>query len=116
MAPRKDMRRADLIVPYQEPAPSGEKAEFSSTLSSAMPMAAMFTRNKYVGWAAVVFSVQSWLGESEDAKKASGTPGYLSVIMSVMALLVTYAPIFFPPRLALAGTAAEAPAPVPAPE
>lgn len=32
--------------------------------------------------AAVVFTVQNWLGESEDAKKKSSTPGILSVLMS----------------------------------
>jgi hypothetical protein len=30
----------------------------------------------------VVFSIQTWLGESEDSKKSSGTPGYFSVGMS----------------------------------
>ena len=44
-------------------------------------MAAIFMRNRYIGWAAFVYSVQSWLGESEDAKKSS-TPGYFSVGMS----------------------------------
>lgn len=45
-------------------------------------MAAIFMRNRYVGWAAFVYSVQSWLGESEDSKKNSSTPGYFSVGMS----------------------------------
>lgn len=34
--------------------------------------------------ASVVFSIQSWLGESEDSKKNSTTPGYFSVGMSSM--------------------------------
>ncbi|KAI0906702.1 hypothetical protein F4823DRAFT_565526 [Ustulina deusta] len=99
MASKKDMRRPDLVVPYQEPpaAKSGDSPEFSSTLSSTMPMAAIFTRNKYIGWAAVVFSIQSWLGESEATTQSTSTPGYFSVGMSIMALLVTYLPIFLPP-------------------
>ncbi|KAL7951934.1 hypothetical protein V8C42DRAFT_305664 [Trichoderma barbatum] len=98
MAPNnKDMRRADLIVPYQEPVVKGEVTDFSSTMSSTLPMAAMFMRNKFVGWIAVVFSIQTWLGESEDSKKSSGTPGYFSVGMSLMALAVTYLPMFLPP-------------------
>lgn len=114
MAPNKDMRRADLIVPYQEPAASSDKTEFSSTISSTLPMAAMFTRNRYIGWAAVVFTVQNWLGESEDAKKKSSTPGILSVLMSAMALGVTYMPIFLPSaKGAAGGSGTEAPAPVP---
>ncbi|KAI1749281.1 hypothetical protein F4782DRAFT_310539 [Xylaria castorea] len=98
MASKKDMRRPDLVVPYQEP-PVGkdDSPEFSSTLSSTMPMAAIFTRNKYIGWAAVVFSMQSWLGESEATTQTTSTPGYFSVGMSIMALLVTYLPIFMPP-------------------
>ncbi|KAI0871302.1 hypothetical protein GGS24DRAFT_67090 [Hypoxylon argillaceum] len=47
--------------------------------------------------AAVVFSMQSWLGESEATTQTTSTPGYFSVGMSVMALLVTYLPIFMPP-------------------
>ncbi|KND87383.1 Uncharacterized protein TOPH_08001 [Tolypocladium ophioglossoides CBS 100239] len=112
MAPSKDMRRPDLIVPYQEPAASADKPEFSSTLSSTMPMVAMFTRNKFVGWAAVVFSIQSWLGESQEAKN-SGTPGYFSVLMSVAALAVSYMPLFLPPKAVPAGSGTQAPAPVP---
>jgi hypothetical protein len=67
----KDMRRADLskllqsyqvgrnvlllthrcpVIPYQEPASKGDNAEFASTISSTLPMAAIFLRNRYVGW------------------------------------------------------------------
>ncbi|ATY60444.1 hypothetical protein CCM_03304 [Cordyceps militaris CM01] len=111
MAPPKDMRRAELIVPYQEPVSKGDNPEFSSTLSSTMPMAAMFTRNKFVGWAGVVFSIQNWLGESADTKK-NGTPGYFNIGLSVMALGVTYMPLFMPP-LDRPGTTTGAPAPAP---
>ncbi|KAI8632754.1 hypothetical protein F5Y19DRAFT_328950 [Xylariaceae sp. FL1651] len=99
MASKKDMRRPDLVVPYQEPpvGKSGDSPEFSSTLSSTLPMAAIFTRNRYIGWASVVFSMQSWLGESEATTQNTSTPGYFNVGMSVMSLLVTYLPLFLPP-------------------
>ncbi|KAH7271451.1 hypothetical protein FSOLCH5_004324 [Fusarium solani] len=113
MAPTKDARRADLIVPYQEPKATGDSTDFSSTMSTTLPMAAMFTRNKLVGWAAVVFSIQSWLGESEESKKNSTTPGYFSVGMSIMSLAVTYLPMFLPPPGARSASGTEAPAPVP---
>ncbi|KAI2617168.1 hypothetical protein GGR54DRAFT_641271 [Hypoxylon sp. NC1633] len=116
MASKKDMRRPDLVVPYQEPpAKSGDGAELSSTLSSTLPMAAIFTRNRYIGWASVVLSIQSWLGESEDASKSSSsTPGYFTVGMSVMALAVTYLPMFLPPQPGQRpATGTEAPPPVP---
>lgn len=87
------------VVPYQEPV-AKDSAELASTLSSTMPMAAMFTRNKFVGWydrintykaietntnicrAGVVFAIQSWLGESSDVRKKSSTPGYFGVFLA----------------------------------
>jgi hypothetical protein len=54
----------------------------SSTMSSTLPMAAMFTRNKYIGWGAVVFAIQGWLSESAESKKAASQPAYVSVGMS----------------------------------
>ncbi|RYP32773.1 hypothetical protein DL767_005021 [Monosporascus sp. MG133] len=114
----KDMRRPDLVVPYQEPAAkSGDSAELSSTLSSTLPMAAIFTRNRYLGWGAVVFSIQSWLGESEEASRNTATPGYFTVGMSLMALAVTYLPMFLPPPPGARGgaTGPEAPAAAPVP-
>lgn len=80
MASKKDMRRPDLstlphsnparsglrvrlrcccpadklccpsVIPYQEPAAKGDAAEFASTLSSTLPMAAIFMRNRFIGW------------------------------------------------------------------
>lgn len=41
-----------------------------------------------IGWAAVVFSIQNWLGETPEQAKKAGTPGYLSVGMSLMAVMV----------------------------
>ncbi|ETS77843.1 hypothetical protein PFICI_09905 [Pestalotiopsis fici W106-1] len=109
---KKDMRRADLVVPYQEPAAKGDSADFSSTLSSTLPMAAIFTRNRYIGWASIVFSVQSWLGESEEATKTSTTPGYFTIGMSLMALATTYLPMFLPPPPNARGTGTGPAAPV----
>lgn len=45
----------------------------------------------FVRWhrAAVVFSVQSWLGESEETKKSTSTPGYFSVGMSRTISVIT---------------------------
>lgn len=45
-------RRANLdaVIPYQEPAPKGDSVDINSTLSSTLPMAAIFMRNRYMGW------------------------------------------------------------------
>ena len=77
------------VVPYQPPATGEESADFSSSISSTLPMAAMLTRNKFVGWASFVFSLQSWLGESAEAKSNTSTPGYFSVGMACKFLRLT---------------------------
>jgi hypothetical protein len=41
---------ATTVIPYQEPPAKGDNVEFQSTLSSTLPMAAIFMRNKYIGW------------------------------------------------------------------
>ncbi|KAF3350945.1 Dynactin subunit 4 [Verticillium dahliae VDG2] len=112
MASKKDMRGADLVIPYQAPKPK-ETQELSSTLSSTLPMAVMLTRNRFIGWAAVIYSVQNWLGESEDQKKTATTPGYFNVTMSLVSLLVAYLPLFLPPKLAAAATGTAPAAPLP---
>ncbi|MCJ1337698.1 Eukaryotic translation initiation factor eIF-1 [Bachmanniomyces sp. S44760] len=51
-------------------------------MASSLPMAALFTRNKMIGWASVVFAMQTWLAETPEQKRTASTPGYLSVGMS----------------------------------
>ncbi|KAI1003897.1 hypothetical protein K3495_g4312 [Podosphaera aphanis] len=92
-----DKRRADLIVPYQPPNVKGNPADIGGTLGSTLPMAAMFTRNRLIGWASVVFATQNWLAENVETKKTSGQPAIFAVGMSLMALFVTYLPMFLPP-------------------
>ncbi|KAJ5162358.1 hypothetical protein N7492_007750 [Penicillium capsulatum] len=113
MASNKDMRRADLAIPYVDPPKSSNDADMSSTMSSTMPMAAMFTRNRMIGWVSFVFSLQSWLAESPEQKKTSSNPAYMSVFMSFMALIVTYFPLFLPPQVNKDAAAAPPPSPSP---
>ncbi|KAL4906911.1 hypothetical protein BDW74DRAFT_176511 [Aspergillus multicolor] len=114
MTSKKDMRRLDLAIPYVDPPKDKNDADMTGAMSSTMPMAAMFTRNRMIGWVAMVFSLQSWLGETEEQKKNATTPAYMSVGMSLMALAVTYLPIFLPPTAPKAG-AVPTPSPTPAP-
>ncbi|KAH8686066.1 hypothetical protein BGZ60DRAFT_396817 [Tricladium varicosporioides] len=114
MSTKKDMRRPDLIIPYQIPATKENAADISSTLGSTLPMAAMFTRNKFIGWASVVLAIQNWLGESAETRKTASQPAYFSVGMSLMSLVVTYLPMFLPPPAVPGqGTGTEAPSAVP---
>ncbi|KAF2453114.1 hypothetical protein BDY21DRAFT_357326 [Lineolata rhizophorae] len=93
----RDMRRPDLIVPYVEPEKDRSDTDALGTVSSSLPMVAIFMRNKTIGWTAVMFSIQAWLVETPEKRAASTTPGIFSVLMSVMALLVSYMPLFLPP-------------------
>ncbi|RFU34490.1 hypothetical protein B7463_g1855, partial [Scytalidium lignicola] len=97
MSTKKDMRRSDLIIPYQAPPPKDGAGDFSGTLSNSMPMAAMFMRNRMIGWASVVMSIQNWLSESEESRASSSQPAIFSVGMAFLALVVTYLPMFLPP-------------------
>ncbi|EKD21525.1 hypothetical protein MBM_00638 [Drepanopeziza brunnea f. sp. 'multigermtubi' MB_m1] len=81
MSSRKDMRRADLIIPYQTPTAKESPGDISGTLGSTLPMAAMFTRNRFIGWASLALAIQNWLGESQEAKRTASQPAYFSVGM-----------------------------------
>ncbi|PVI06556.1 hypothetical protein DM02DRAFT_649678 [Periconia macrospinosa] len=120
MASKKDMRRADLIVPYSEPAKDKNEGDMASTMASTLPMAATVSNNtlpqpRMIGWVAVVFAIQSWLAESPEQSKNSATPAYFSVGMSLMSLLVGYVPLFLPPQPVRAGTGSGTEAPPAAP-
>ncbi|KAF2415799.1 hypothetical protein EJ08DRAFT_703809 [Tothia fuscella] len=112
MSSKKDMRRADLIVPYVEPPAEKSEVDMAGTLSSTLPMVAIVTRNKMLGWCAVVFALQTFLGETPQQKKTASTPGYFSVLMALMSLAVSYMPLFLPPAPGVGtGTAPPAAAP-----
>jgi len=113
MASKKDMRRADLVVPYVAPPADKTEMDMASTMSSTLPMVAIVTRNKMLGWTALVFSVQSYLSETPAKAKASATPGYFSILMAFMALGVSYMPLFIPPVPNRAGTGTGPPAAAP---
>ncbi|KAL8826788.1 MAG: hypothetical protein Q9191_003587 [Dirinaria sp. TL-2023a] len=83
------MRRPDLVIPYVDLSKDkDDKGDMSSTMASTLPMAAMFTKNKMIGWASLVFAIQTWLAETPEQTRKAGTPSYLSVGMSLMAVAV----------------------------
>ena len=70
-------------------------------MSSTLPMAAIFTRNKMLGWTAVMFGMQQWMNETPAQKATAATPAYFSAGMAVMAVgVVSFSPSFpvFPPK------------------
>ncbi|KAM0696320.1 hypothetical protein Q7P36_003566 [Cladosporium allicinum] len=110
MATKKDMRREELIVPYTESPSDKETNDFQGTISSTLPMAAIFTRNKMIGWTAVIFAVQGWLGETPAQAAAATTPSYLQIGMAAMSLGVAYMPLFLPPTMNAGGASPAGPA------
>ncbi|KAK5086325.1 hypothetical protein LTS08_004365 [Lithohypha guttulata] len=105
----------EAVIPYVEPK-DDKASEFGSTLSSSLPMAAMFTRNRMIGWVAIVIGLLNWMSETTSQKNSSATPAYLSFGMSVLSLGVTYMPLFLPPSLNGAGRATGTGAPPPVPQ
>ncbi|KAI5801550.1 hypothetical protein DFH27DRAFT_610905 [Peziza echinospora] len=95
----KDQRRADLIIPYIPAQEKVEQNDFATTISSTLPMAALFTRNKIIAWSSLVFAVQSWLTETPAQLAGGKQPAYFGVGMSLMSVAVTYAPMFMPERV-----------------
>ncbi|EME86569.1 uncharacterized protein MYCFIDRAFT_181995 [Pseudocercospora fijiensis CIRAD86] len=112
MAAKRDMRRQQLIVPYSEPE-NKDSNDFQSTMSSTLPMAAMFTRNKLLGWTSVLFALQTWLAETPAQKAASSSPAYFQVLMALLSLGVGYMPLFMPPTPGRPATSSGPPAPAP---
>lgn len=96
MASKKDMRREDLIIPYKEPS-ADKPDDIANTMATTLPMVAMFTRNKMIGWASFVFAVQTWLAQTPEQAKKSGTPGYMGAGMALLAVGTTYLQLFMPP-------------------
>lgn len=47
---RPRLTATSAVIPYQEPLSKGDNPELSSTLSQTLPMAAIFMRNRYIGW------------------------------------------------------------------
>ncbi|KAF2675006.1 hypothetical protein BT63DRAFT_409129 [Microthyrium microscopicum] len=110
---KKDMKRHDLIIPYTEPAKAKDEPDMSSALSSTLPMIAIITRNKMLGWTAVLFALQGWLVQTPAQAAAAGTPAYFSFVMAAMSLGMSYLPLFFPPAANRMGSGTEPPAPQP---
>ena len=52
----------------------------------------IFTRNKMIGWTAVIFAIQGWLGETPAQAANATTPSYLQVGMAAMSLGVVRIP------------------------
>ncbi|KAH3667770.1 hypothetical protein WICMUC_005302 [Wickerhamomyces mucosus] len=94
MAPQ--VKREDLVVPYVHVPPAPEAAS-SAVVSQSMPMAALFMKNKLLGWFSLLSTVQAYLNELHGAKPQEGsTSALLRLLLSVFGILVCYTDLVFP--------------------
>jgi hypothetical protein len=63
-----------------------------------------------IGWTAVIFAIQGWLGETPAQAAAATTPSYLQIGMAAMSLGVAYMPLFLPPTMNSGGASPAGPA------
>lgn len=103
--PSTDKRRRDLVVRYVKQ--KTVKNDISSAMSTSMPIAAMFLRNKVLAWAALFTTLQAYLNEPSFTD-TEAQPAWLSVLISVVGLLTCYMDIIMPPKSAVAAAATTA--------
>ncbi|SCW01269.1 LAFE_0D08856g1_1 [Lachancea fermentati] len=93
-----NVKRPDLSVAYNHvKVPSPYTAGVSQgILSQSMPMAAMFMKNKFLAWFAVISMLHYYLtGEVNESASADQSP-LLKIVMSLVSLLVCYMGLALP--------------------
>lgn len=68
-------------------------------IAQALPMAAMFMRNKLLSWSAFFLAVQTYLNQPLNApaeESSSVQPPLLRILFSLIALGTCYLDVFFP--------------------
>ncbi|SCU80084.1 LAFA_0B07404g1_1 [Lachancea sp. 'fantastica'] len=90
-------KRPDLIVDYKHvPAPKSLTSSASQgILAQSMPMAAMFMKNKFLAWFAMLSTVHYALNGQGDEGSADQAP-LLKVVMSLVSIAVCYMNVIFP--------------------
>ncbi|SCV01849.1 LAME_0G18910g1_1 [Lachancea meyersii CBS 8951] len=90
-------KRPDLIVNYKHvPAPKSAAAAASQgILAQSMPMAAMFMKNKFLAWFALLSTVHYALNGQGEESAAEQSP-LLKIMMSGVSLAVCYMNVVFP--------------------
>jgi hypothetical protein len=66
-------------------------------MTSSMPLAAMFLRNKVLSWAAFFTTLQAWLNEPSTIK-TDAQPAWLSVMLAIIGILSCYIDLVFPQK------------------
>ncbi|CAH02296.1 uncharacterized protein KLLA0_B08415g [Kluyveromyces lactis] len=97
--PLNNVRRPDLVATYNHtPAPKGLYSSSSSSqgmLSQSMPMAAMFMKNKFLAWFAVLTTWHVFLTSQPDPSNPTDSP-FMKIGMAVLAVGMNYLGLFFP--------------------
>ncbi|AMD18757.1 HBL145Cp [Eremothecium sinecaudum] len=97
---RHDVRRHDLIVGYQHvSAPLFAKGAAQGMLNQSMPMVAMFLKNKFLAWFALLSTWHNFLiysGSSGPEYGDGDVHPLFKVGMAFVSLIVCYMNIAFP--------------------
>ncbi|SCU86031.1 LADA_0D11782g1_1 [Lachancea dasiensis] len=90
-------KRADLIVSYTHKVPpkASTSAASQGVLAQSMPMAAMFMKNKFLAWFALLTTVHYSLTAEADQSSPDQSP-ILKLLLSAVSLAVCYMNLIFP--------------------
>ncbi|QLQ78878.1 hypothetical protein HG537_0B02260 [Torulaspora globosa] len=103
-----NLKRSDLCVQYKHVAPPkspyATNTGLSGLVNQSMPMVAMFLRNKFIGWFALIQSVHYYFNTDPEAasvaaasnKGSMDQPPLMKVLLSVVGLLVCYMNLVIP--------------------
>ncbi|CDO92426.1 unnamed protein product [Kluyveromyces dobzhanskii CBS 2104] len=108
--PLNNVRRPDLVATYNHvPAPKGLYSSSASqgVLSQSMPMAAMFMKNKFLAWFAVLTTWHAFLTSHPDPANPTDSP-LMKIGMAVVAVGMNYMGLFLPGVQAPAAIASKA--------
>ncbi|ODV63845.1 uncharacterized protein ASCRUDRAFT_67907 [Ascoidea rubescens DSM 1968] len=88
--------REDLVVQYVH-IPLEPRSNPTGTLIQSMPMAAMFMKNKLLGWSGLTFAVQNYLTFHHDLKQPEDAASpLLSLAFGFGGLIASYTDFIFP--------------------
>ncbi|KAG5367913.1 hypothetical protein CJU90_0094 [Yarrowia sp. C11] len=92
-----DKRRAELCVPYVHVVDKQNDAQ--SFITTSLPMAAMFLRNKLMSWTALFTAITAYMNEpliKPTQSDGASQPAWLSVLVSLVGLFTCYMDLAFP--------------------
>lgn len=107
--PLNNVKRPDLSIPYKH-VPVAKTSYSSSSqgiLSQSMPMAAMFMKNKFLAWFALLTTFHYYLTAEPSESNSPEQSPIVKIGMSVVSLLVCYMGLALPQSVSVPPKKAE---------